>query len=111
MSANVEVAYDAKTWKQRNKLGALAFVDSGHSAEEVVQMLQVAYTHPSAQKFYSQVHQLTKLADYWPNLQRFASGHLERGRDDPMMPDPYENGGKSFMEITWQPGDPEEEIA
>lgn len=61
-----------KRWKQANKAAALDLVELSTKAEEVVDMLLVAYENPRARKYYGTITMLDKLVKHWPALQAIA---------------------------------------
>jgi hypothetical protein len=68
----VDVPISQRTWKQRNKAGALELLANGKTVAQCIAMLAVAHTHPEAAKYYGSLHRLDKLAEAWPKLADFA---------------------------------------
>jgi hypothetical protein len=72
-----DLAMSRQKWRSANKAAALDLLDVGKTGEQVVDMLSVAYLHPSAE-LYRGITMLAKLAEHWPRLTEIAAGKTIR---------------------------------
>lgn len=77
ISGRHDLAIKRADWRTHNKRAAKALAANDKTPEAVVAMLEIAYEHPEARRFYGGITTLAKLIEHWPKLAAIDTDEMD----------------------------------